>query len=143
MVGVVYDQAHTRELAVFGGLAGKMPRFAVFFIVAGLTSVGLPGLSGFVAEFHVFVGTFRSYPVAGALAVLGAGITAIYIFRLLALSFYGSFNEERWGGLKDMNRLEMAGGALLVVFILFMGLWPAPFVDRISPTVVNFLTGAG
>ena len=73
MVGVVYDQAHTRELAVFGGLAKKLPRFTIYFMVAGLTSVGLPGFSGFVAEFNVFVGTFRSYPWAGGLAVLGAG----------------------------------------------------------------------
>jgi NADH-quinone oxidoreductase subunit M len=143
MVGAVYDQAHTRELALFGGLAKKMPRFAIYFVIAGLTSVGLPGLSGFVAEFHVFVGTFEDYPWAGALAILGAGITAVYIFRLLALSFFGTFNEERWGFLKEMNRYEMAGGALLIVFILFMGLWPAPFVDRISPTVVNFLPAVG
>jgi NADH-quinone oxidoreductase subunit M len=141
MVGAVYDQAHTREIALFGGLAGRMPRFAIFFMVAGLTSVGLPGLSGFVAEFNVFVGTFEDYPVAGALAVLGAGITAIYIFRLLALAFFGQFNEQRWGGLRDMTRFEFAGGALLIVFILFMGLWPSPFVDRIAPTVVNFLPG--
>jgi NADH-quinone oxidoreductase subunit M len=143
MVGVVYDQAHTRELAVFGGLAGKMPRFAVYFIIAGLTSVGLPGFSGFIAEFNVFVGTFREYWWAGALAVLGAGITAIYIFRLLALSFFGQFNEERWGSLKDMTKYEAAGGGVLIVFILFMGLWPAPFVDRISDTVVNHLPGVG
>ena len=143
MVGAVYDQAHTREMAAFGGLAKKMPRFAIYFAVAGLTSVGLPGLSGFVAEFNIFVGTFSSYPVAGALAILGAGITAVYIFRMLALSFFGQFNEARWGGLKEMNRFEMAGGALLIVFILFMGLWPDPFVDRISPTVVNFLPGVG
>jgi NADH-quinone oxidoreductase subunit M len=143
MVGAVYDQAHTRELAVFGGLAGKMPRFAVYFMIAGLTSVGLPGFSGFVAEFNVFVGTFATYPVAGAFAVLGAGITAVYIFRLLALSFFGTFNESRWGFLKEMNRFEMAGGALLIIFILFMGLWPDPFVDRISPTIVNFLPGVG
>jgi NADH-quinone oxidoreductase subunit M len=143
MVGAVYDQAHTRELAAFGGLAGKMPRFAVYFMVAGLTSVGLPGLSGFVAEFNVFVGTFSEYWWAGALAVLGAGITAIYIFRLLALSFFGQFNEARWGDLKDMTRFEAAGGALLIVFIVFMGLWPDPFVDRISDTVVNHIPGLG
>jgi len=143
MVGAVYDQAHTRELAVFGGLASKMPRFAVFFVIAGLTSVGLPGLSGFIAEFNVFVGTFRTYPVAGALAILGAGITTVYIFRLLALSFFGQFNEARWGSLKDMNKFEMVGGGLLIIFILFMGLWPDPFVDRISPVVVNFLPGVG
>jgi NADH-quinone oxidoreductase subunit M len=135
----VYDQAHTRTLAVFGGLASKMPRFAVFFLIAGVTSVGLPGFSGFIAEFNVFVGLFTDYPLLGAIAIFGAGITAIYIFRLLALAFFGQFNEERWGGLKEMNRFEMVGGTLLIVFIVFMGLWPAPFVDRISPTVVNFL----
>jgi NADH-quinone oxidoreductase subunit M len=143
MVGAVYDQAHTRELAVFGGLASKMPRFAVFFLIAGVTSVGLPGFSGFVAEFHVFVGVFNQYPLLGALAVVGAGITAVYIFRLIALSFFGTFNEERWGSLKEINRFEYAGAVLLVVFIVFMGLWPSPFVDRISPTVINFLPGVG
>jgi NADH-quinone oxidoreductase subunit M len=139
MVGAVYDQAHTRELAVFGGLASKMPRFTIYFIIAGLTSVGLPGFSGFVAEFNIFVGTFRTYPWAGGLAVFAAGITAVYIFRLLALSFFGQFNEQRWGSLKEMTKFEMAGGGLLIVFIIFMGLWPAPFVNRISDTVVNHI----
>ena len=143
MVGVIYDQAHTREIAAFGGLTGKMPRVAIYFMIAGLTSVGLPGTSGFVAEFNVFVGTFQTYPWAGGLAVLGAGLTAIYIFRLLATSFFGSFDQVRWGSLKDMNRYELAGGALLIVFIAFMGLWPDPFVDKISPTVVNFILRTG
>jgi NADH-quinone oxidoreductase subunit M len=143
MVGAVYDQAHTREIAIFGGLASKMPRFAIYFLIAGVTSVGLPGFSGFIAEFNIFVGTFTDYPVIGGLAILGAGITAVYIFRLLALAFFGQFDEERWGSLQEMNRFEVAGGALLIVFILFMGLWPAAFVDRISPTVVNFLPGVG
>ncbi len=66
MVGAVYDQAHTREIAAFGGLASKMPRFAIFFLIAGVTSVGLPGFSGFIAEFHIFVGTFNAYPLLGA-----------------------------------------------------------------------------
>ena len=143
MVGAVYDQAHTREIAAFGGLATKMPRFAVFFLIAGVTSVGLPGFSGFVAEFHIFLGLFSEYPVLGALAILGAGITAVYIFRLLALAFFGQVNEERWGNLKEMTHFETAGAALLVVFIVFMGLWPAPFVDKISPTVTDFLLRIG
>jgi NADH-quinone oxidoreductase subunit M len=142
MVGAVYDQAHTRDIGVFGGLATKMPRFAVFFVIAGLTSIGLPGFSGFIAEFNVFVGTFTTYPWAGALAILGAGLTATYIFRLLARAFFGQFNESRWGSLKEMTPLETAGGALLIVFILFMGLWPDPFVDRISETVLR-LPGVG
>src|SRR5690606_12393050 len=143
MVGAVYAQAHTRVLAALGGLASKMLRFAVFFLVAGVTSVGLPGLSGFVAEFHIFVGLFSEYPLLGALAILGAGITAIYIFRLFALTFFGQFNAERWGNLKEMTRFETAGAVVLVIFILFMGLWPASFVDKISPTVTDFLLRVG
>lgn len=143
MVGAVYDQAHTREIAVFGGLASKMPRFAIFFLLAGVTSVGLPGTSGFIAEFNIFVGLFTRYPVIGALGILGAGITAIYIFRLLALAFFGQFNEERWGGLKEMTKFEVAGGSLLIVFIVFMGLWPATFVDKIAPSVLDILQVAG
>lgn len=136
MVGVVYDQAHTREIAAFGGLAKQMPRFAAFFAIAGLASLGLPGLAGFVAEFHIFVGVFETYPLFGILAVVAAGITAAYILRLLATAFFGPFNE-RWSDLKDASRLETAAGLLLIGFILFMGIWPDPFIDRISATVPN------
>ena len=134
MVGALYDQAHTRQIAVFGGLAQRMPHFVAFFSIAGLASLGLPGLSGFVAEFNIFVGVFRTYPALGALGILGAAITAIYILRMLAAAFFGPVNE-RWANLKDMTRFETAAGALLIAFILFMGLFPAPFVDRIAESV--------
>ena len=136
MVGALYDQAHVREMSVFGGLSQRMPRFAAFFAIAGLTSLGLPGLSGFVAELNVFLGVFRTYPALGALGVLGAAITAVYILRMLALAFFGPPNE-RWKDLKDMTRLEVAAGALLIAFILLMGVFPSPFVDRISHSVLN------
>ena len=74
---------------------------------------------------------------------LGVGFAAIYIFRLLAQAFFGQFDEQRWGGLKEMNRFEMVGGGLLIVFILFMGLWPATFVDKIAPSVLEILQVAG
>ncbi|MEX2247630.1 MAG: NADH-quinone oxidoreductase subunit M [Dehalococcoidia bacterium] len=135
MVGAIYDQAHTRDMALFKGLANKMPLFTFFFGVAGLASLGLPGLSGFVAEFNVFVGTFRTYPWAGALGIFAAAMTAVYILRMMSMSFFGPFNE-RWADLKDMTRLEMATGVLLLSFLLFMGLWPAPFIDRISESVI-------
>ena len=134
MVGALYDQAHVREMSVFGGLVHKMPRFVAFFAIAGLTSLGLPGLSGFIAEFNVFVGTFRTYPALGALGILGAAITAIYILRMLSVSFFGPPNE-RWKDLKEMTRFEQAGGALLIAFIVLMGVFPSPFVDRIAPTI--------
>ncbi|MFQ6019693.1 MAG: NuoM family protein [Dehalococcoidia bacterium] len=136
MVGAIYDQAHVRDMTVFGGLSKKMPRHAAFFAIAGLSSLGLPGLAGFVAEFHIFVGTFQTYPWAGALGILAAAITAAYILRMLAIAFFGPFNE-RWASLKEMRPAEQFGGAVLIFFIAFMGLWPMPFVDRISATVSN------
>jgi NADH-quinone oxidoreductase subunit M len=136
MVGAIYDQAHLRDMSIFGGLANKMPRFVAFFAIAGLASLGLPGLSGFVAEFHIFVGTFKTYPAFGALAIFGAAITAVYILRMLAMAFFGPFNE-RWADLKEMTRWEQAAGAVLIFFMLFMGLWPAPFIDRISDSVLT------
>jgi NADH-quinone oxidoreductase subunit M len=138
MVGAIYDQAHVRDMSIFGGLANKMPRFTAFFAVAGLASLGLPGLSGFVAEFHIFVGTFKTYPVFGALGVFGAAITATYILRMLAMAFFGPFNEK-WAKLVEMSRWEQAAGAVLIFFLLFMGLWPAPFIDRISSTVLTLV----
>jgi NADH-quinone oxidoreductase subunit M len=136
MVGSVYDQAHTRDMTLFGGLVQKMPLFVFFFGVAGLASLGLPGLSGFIAEFNVFVGTFETYPWAAALGIFAAAITAVYILRMMAMALFGPFNE-RWSGLHEMTILERGTASLLLAFILFMGLWPAPFIDRISETVLR------
>ena len=134
MVGAIYDQAHTRDMTVFGGMAKRMPRFVAFFAIAGLASLGLPGLAGFVAEFHIFVGTFQTYPIIGVLAVISAAITAAYVLRLLALAFFGPLNE-RWAELKDTTRFETVGALLLIAFIVFLGVWPDPFIDRIAATV--------
>jgi NADH-quinone oxidoreductase subunit M len=134
MVGAVYDQAHTRDMTLFKGLVNKMPLFVFFFSIAGLASLGLPGLSGFVAEFNVFTGAFQTYPWAGALGVFAAAMTAVYILRMMAMSMWGPFNEQ-WADLQEMTMLERGTAVLLLSFILFMGLWPAPFVDRIQESV--------
>ena len=89
VVGVVYDRTHTRDMLVLDGLAKRMPVTAVFFTITGLTSLGLPGLSGFVAELLVFLGLFKTYPILGMLGIIGAAITAVYILRLLAKVFFG------------------------------------------------------
>src|SRR5581483_5534100 len=135
MVGAIYDQTHVRDMRVYGGLAKLMPRQSAFFTIAGLSSLGLPGLAGFIAEFNIFAGVFQAgYYWAGALGILAAAITATYILRMLAFAYFGPVNE-RWTQLKEMRILEQFGGALLIAFIAFMGLWPAPFVDRIAATV--------
>ncbi|MFQ5471574.1 MAG: NuoM family protein [Dehalococcoidia bacterium] len=134
-VGAVYDQAHTRDMTTFGGIAKKMPRHSAFWAIAGLSSLGLPGLAGFVAEFHIFVGTFESgYWWAGVAGIFAAAISATYILRMLARAYFGPLNEK-WEGLKEMRLGEQVAAVTLIAFLLFMGLWPAPFVDRITDTV--------
>lgn len=131
LIGSVYDQAHTRDLRAFGGLIHKMPRFTALFTLAGFASLGLPGLSGFVAEFNIFVGTFKTYPLFGALGVFSALITATYILRMFGFAFFGPFNT-RWSDLRDLVPAEVMAGGLLAGAIVFLGVWPSPFVDRIA-----------
>ena len=134
MIGALYDQAHTRDLKDFGGIAKVMPMWVVFYAIAGLANVGLPGFSGFTAEFHIFVGTFRSYPVFGALAILAAALAAAYMLRMFGMVFFGPFNP-RWKDLRDLRPVEIAAGLMLIASIVMMGVWWAPFTDRIGTTV--------
>jgi len=134
LIGALYDQAHTRDLKDFGGITKVMPVWVVFYTIAGLANVGLPGLSGFTAEFHIFVGTFQAYPVFGALAIVAAALAAGYMLRMFAIVFFGPFNI-RWKDLKDLSPLETMAGGLLIASIVLMGVWWAPFTDRIGQTV--------
>ncbi len=140
LFGGIYDQAHYRDISNFSGMARVMPVWAVFFVIAGLASFGLPGLSGFIAEVHIFIGVFRAYPVVGGLAVLTAAITATYLLRMFATAFFGEVNE-RWSGLKDITFAERTAATLLVGAILLLGLWPSWWVDRISATISATIPG--
>lgn len=137
LIGGMYDQSHNRELPNFSGMAKQMPIWTIFFVFAALASLGLPGLSGFVAELHIFIGAFRAYPIVGGLAVLTAAITTTYLMRALARSFFGEMNP-RWSHLKEITLMERAGATVLAASILLLGLWPAPWIDRIGPSIIQF-----
>ncbi len=134
LVGVIYDRAHVRDIGVLEGLSKRMGFTAAFFAVAGLASLGLPGLSGFIAEFLVFVGVFEEYLPLAVLAVIGAAITAVYILRLLAKVFFGPISP-RWEHLGEASKVEMGAIALLGFVLLFVGVWPLPFMDVINAGV--------
>ena len=134
LAGVIYDRTHIRDIRVLEGLSKRMGVTASFFAVAGLASLGLPGLSGFVAEFLVFLGTFKTYLPLGVLAVIGAAITAIYILRLLAKAFFGPINPQ-WEHLGDASRIEMGATGMLVFVLVFVGVWPSPLMDVINAGV--------
>ena len=143
VVGFIYDRTHTRDIAVLEGLAKRMGVMAAFFTVAGLTSMGLPGLSGFVAELLVFLGLFQSHgvagPILGILGIVGAGVTAVYILRLLAKVFFGPLCEQ-WQDQTDASRMEGFSTLVLVGFLFLVGLFPFPFIRVIDSGVSQLLT---
>ena len=138
IVGVVYDRTHTRDIGVLNGLGKRMGFTATLFAIAGLASLGLPGLSGFVAELLVFLGLFQTYPLLGVLGIVGAAITAVYILRLLARVFMGPLGEQ-WADQTDASRLERVSALVLAGFILLVGLFPFPFIRVIESGVLELL----
>ncbi len=138
VVGVVYDRTHTRDIGVLNGLGKRMGFTATMFAIAGLASLGLPGLSGFVAELLVFLGLFQTYPILGVLGIVGAAITAVYILRLLARVFMGPLGEQ-WADRTDSSRLERVSALVLAGFILLVGLFPFPFIRVIESGVFEAL----
>jgi NADH-quinone oxidoreductase subunit M len=125
---------------VLNGLMKRMGTASFFFAIAGLASLGLPGLSGFIAEFMVFVGVFHTYLPLAILAVIGAAITAVYILRLLAKTFFGEADPQ-WEHLTDSSPIEKTVGAVFVTILIFVGVWPAPLVRVINIGVDSVLMG--
>ena len=134
LVGAIYDRTHTRDINVLRGLFSRMGVTGFFFAIAGLASLGLPGLSGFIAEFMVFTGAFRTYLPLAVLAVIGAALTAVYILRLLALTFLGE-SDERWEHLTDASPVEKTVGGVFVLILIFVGVWPEPLMRLINVSV--------
>lgn len=138
LVGNVYNKAHTRMIADFGGLAHQMPRIAIGFLIASLASLGLPGLINFVAEYSIFVGAFRVYPILSVLAVSGIVITATYILRVVQKVFYGPRNPK-WDILEDAKGIEMVPIVILCAVLLFLGFFPSFLMDMINNGVDPFV----
>ena len=127
-VGLVYDKAHTRYIPDLGGLADRMPFVVTALLIAGLASLGLPGLSGFVSEVLVFLGAFRAYPWPTALAVMGIVLAAGYILWMMERAFFGE-HRERFSQLTDASLVEALPLALLVITIVGIGVYPAILTD--------------
>lgn len=128
LVGLVYDKTHTRYIPDLGGLATRMPLVASAFLIAGLASLGLPGLSGFVAEILVFLGSVKEFPWPTALAVFGIVIAAGYILWMIERVLFG-VARERFASITDANVLEAVPLGLLVISIVVIGIYPAFLTD--------------
>lgn len=135
MVGLIYERTHTRQIADMSGLARRMPLIATAFVVAGFASLGLPSLSGFVAELLVFLGTFQRFIPMTALGIFGIVLSAGYILWMLQRVLFGPA-LERWDTLVDANHWwEHVPVVAMIAIIFFIGLWPSFFVGMISKAV--------
>jgi len=138
-VGVLYDRMHSRQIADYGGVANTMPIYAAFFMFFAMANSGLPGTSGFVGEFMVILGSlqadFRIAFLAGLTLILGASYTLWMYKRVI----FGEVANEAVAALRDANKREILFLAALVLPVLLLGLWPAPLLDVIEPTLAHLL----
>ncbi|MBL0899772.1 MAG: NADH-quinone oxidoreductase subunit M [Reyranella sp.] len=134
-VGVVYDRMHTREIAAYGGLVHRMPRYAFTFLFFTLASVGLPGLSGFVGEFLVLLGAFKANTWVAFLAATGLILGAAYALWLYRKIIFGELTKDSLKAILDMNRREIVIFLPLVLLTLWMGIHPNSFLDPMAPAV--------
>ncbi len=137
MVGVLYDRAHTRDLSRFGGLRKIMPIFAGLMGISAFSSLGLPGLNGFVSEFLIFRGSFSLMTPLTLLATIGLLVTAIYLLSMLQLLFHGPLGE--YASFSDVTGREIAVAAPLIFFMFFVGIHPSPLIELTNEAVVHLL----
>jgi NADH-quinone oxidoreductase subunit M len=141
-VGLVYDKAHTRQIPDLQGLAHRMPFVALAFVVAGLASLGLPGMGGFVAEFMVFTGSFGVFGVYTVLAVLGIVLSAGYILWTAERCFFRTL-PHRWERLEDAGAIERIPLLVLMAAIFLIGLWPSLVTDVLKAGIAPILGRLG
>lgn len=139
LVGNLYDKAHTRMIPDFGGIAKRTPLLAVLFVMAGLASLGLPAMSGFVAEFTVFIGSYVTWPVYTILGVSAIVITAGYMLWMVRRVFYGPFNE-RWEHLTDARGLELVPLVALIAVIFLVGIYPSVLTNVVASGVAPLVS---
>src|SRR5512138_1351761 len=145
VVGMIYDRAHTREIPELGGINKIMPFAAIGFIIGGLVSMGMPGFSGFIAEFPIFMGVWGRQWLVAVIASISIVITAAYIFRNIRQVFFGELPEKFQGHLTDVTVLDKIAIVTLCLFMIVIGLIPSfmvPMIDSGVRHILDLLGGA-
>jgi NADH-quinone oxidoreductase subunit M len=135
LVGMIYDRRHSRMIDDFGGLWKQLPLFSACFLVVTFSSIGLPGLNGFVGEFLILLGAFNVVPLWTAVAATGLILGAVYMLWMYRRVFFGPLTHPENQKLQDIDAREIAVLAPILVLIVFMGLYPQPFLVRMKPSV--------
>ena len=138
-VGVLYDRLHSRIIANYGGLVSIVPKYALFFMIFSLASLGLPGTSGFIGEFLILLGTFQKNIVVAIFASLGVILAAAYMLWMYKRLFFGSIKNKKLKNITDLNKNEFFILSILTFFIIFLGFYPEPIINTIEVSVTNLI----
>jgi NADH-quinone oxidoreductase subunit M len=139
LIGMIYERRHTRMIDEYGGIARVVPLFSLVLTVVALSSIGLPGLNGFVGEFLVLLGSFRAYPWATGIATTGVIFAAAYLLWALQRMIFNRLDNPENERLTDLTRRELVVLIPLVVGIVWLGLFPGPVLRRMEPASQRFV----
>jgi NADH-quinone oxidoreductase subunit M len=139
IVGMVYERRHTRMIADFGGLSKVMPVFATFFMITTLSSIGLPSLNGFVGEFLILLGTFKVNRWYAAFAASGVIFAAAYMLWMFQRVMFGVVTNEKNRNLKDLSTREIVVLVPVMIFIIWIGVYPNTFLEKTKASSANFV----
>ncbi|MGH7530815.1 MAG: complex I subunit 4 family protein [Gemmatimonadales bacterium] len=139
LVGMIYERRHSRLIAAYGGIARVVPLFAAILTIVSLSSIGLPGTNGFVGEFLVLLGSFRTYPIATAIATTGVIVAAAYLLTALQRILFNPLAHAENETLTDLTPRELAVLLPLLACIVWIGVYPKPFLRRMEPSARHFI----
>jgi NADH-quinone oxidoreductase subunit M len=140
LVGMLYERRHSRLIAAYGGIARVVPLFAAILTLVSLSSIGLPATNGFVGEFLVLLGTFRTHPVAATVATAGVIVAAAYLLWALQRVIYNPLDKRENEKLLDLSARELAVLLPLLACIVWLGVYPKPFLERMEPAALHFIS---
>src|SRR6478672_8375858 len=146
LVGIIYERRHTRLIDAYGGIARVIPMFAAILTFVSLSSIGLPGTNGFVGEFLVLIGSFRTYPALTVIATTGVIFAAVYLLWALQRIIFNPLDKPENTHIPDLNRRELALLVPLIAAIIWLGVYPAPVLRRMEGSaqmLVNRVQGTG
>ncbi len=135
IVGIVYERRHTRQISEYGGLSKVMPVYAAIFGVMMLSSIGLPGLNGFIGEFLILQGIFTVNRIWAAVAATGIVLSAAYMLWLYQRTMFGKIENPKNENLFDLNFREVVTFVPLIIMAVWIGLYPTPFLNRLNTSV--------
>lgn len=142
-VGMLYERRHTRLMADYGGIAKVMPAFAAVFMIVTLSSIGLPGLNGFIGEFLILFGTFKVWPCLALISLGGVILSAVYMLGMYQKVFFGPVTDPANRDLPDLKAREWLCVLPLLVLIVWIGVYPNFFLRRIDTAVNDYIRLAG